>query len=271
MRYMLMVKATRDFEAGIWPDETTLAEMAKFTEALVQAGALVACERLTPSAKGSRVRCAHQKTSVIDGPFAETKEVIAGICLIEAKSLEEAIGWAKRIPFQDGEVEVRPTFDLDDVVIAPEEQQKSPPLARKPGTLRFMGLVKADRDSEAGLLPNEQALAAMGKFLDEATKAGILLAGEGLQASSKSARVRYSGSQRMVIDGPFAETKELVAGYMVVQFPSQADAIDWIKRFVQVDAPGRYQGQCECELRPIFDFAEFGASTAERFRKAAAG
>jgi hypothetical protein len=74
MRYMLLVKATRDFEAGIWPDETTLAEMAKFTEALVQAGALVTCERLTPSAQGARVRYAHQKTSVIDGPFAETKE-----------------------------------------------------------------------------------------------------------------------------------------------------------------------------------------------------
>jgi hypothetical protein len=274
MRYMLMVKATQDFEAGVWPDEKTLAEMAKFTEALVQAGAMVACERLTPSTKGARVRYSKQKTSVIDGPFAETKELIAGICLIEAKSLEEAVGWAKRIPFRDGEVDVRPIFDLADVLIAPDDQNAlssaAAPPARRPGTVRYMALVKADRDSEAGLFPDEKSLTAMGRFLDEGTKAGILLTGEGLQPSSKSARVRYSGKERLVLDGPFAETKELVAGYMIVQFASRAEAIEWTKRFVQVDAPGRYQGQCECEIRPIFEFAEFGAKTVEQFHAAGA-
>src|SRR5438874_7518519 len=103
MRYLLMVKATKDYEAGVWPNEKTLAEMAKWTDSLVQAGAHLACERLRPSSQGARVRCANGKLSVIDGPFAETKELIAGIALIQASSLEEAVGWAKRIPFQDGE------------------------------------------------------------------------------------------------------------------------------------------------------------------------
>jgi hypothetical protein len=109
----------------------------------------------------------------------------------------------------------------------------------------------------------------MGAFIEEGLKAGIFLSGEGLQPSSKSARVSYSGAKRIVTDGPFAETKELVAGYAVLQFASKEEAIEWTKRFVQVDAPGRYGETCDCELRPLFEFDEFGESPAiERFREA---
>jgi hypothetical protein len=274
-----MVKATNDFEAGIWPDEAMLAEMATWTEALIQAGAHLECVRLQPSAHGTRVHYANGKFTVTDGPFAETKELIAGIALIEANSLEEAIGWAKRIPFRDGEVEVRPLFTLEDFPVDPaekpdgwrakeEQMRAAAPPARKPGTVRYMGLLKADPDTEAGKLPDEKMLAAMGAFIEEGVKQGIFLGGEGLKPSSKSARVRYSGKERIVIDGPFAETKELVAGYALLQFASRAEAIEWTKRFVQVDAPGRYRGQCECEVRPVFEFEEFGSSEAtERFRQ----
>jgi hypothetical protein len=283
MRFMLLVKATKDFEAGVWPDEKMLSEMGKWTDELVKAGAHLACERLQPSSHGTRVRYASGKFTTIDGPFAETKELVAGICLIQVNSLEDAIAWAKRIPFRDGEIEVRPLWELFDFPVDPaekpdgwrekEEQMRAEPQPpRKPGTARYMALIKADPDTESGKLPDEKMLAAMGAFLEEGMKAGVFLSGEGLKPSSKSARVRYTGSQRTVIDGPFAETKELVAGYAILQFASRAEAVEWTKRFAQVDAPGRYRGQCECEIRPIFEFEAFGESDAiDRFRAIGAG
>ena len=119
--------------------------------------------------------------------------------------------------------------------------------------MKVMVIVKATQSSEAGELPSEQLLTAMGHYNEALSQAGILLAGEGLQPSSKSSRVRFSGSQRFVTDGPFAETKELVAGYAILQFATPAEALEWTKRFVQVDAPGRLNSECECELRPIVD------------------
>jgi hypothetical protein len=279
---MMLVKATKDFEAGLFPDEKMLSAMAKWTEELVNAGALLGCERLQPSSKGARVRYANGKFTITDGPFAETKELVAGVCLIQAKSKDEAIEWARRIPFQEGEIEVRPLFELTDFPIddaekpdgwrEKEEQVRAAPPARKPGTTRYMGLVKCDRDTEAGVMPDEKFLSAMGAFMEEGVKAGVYLSGEGLQPSSKGARIRYSGSRRMVTDGPFAETKELIGGYAILQFTSKAEAIEWTKRFVQVDAPGRLDGESECEIRPIFEFENFGPSEAvDRFRAMGAG
>jgi hypothetical protein len=128
--------------------------------------------------------------------------------------------------------------------------------------MRFMAIVKATKDSEAGVMPSEELLAEMGKFNEELVKAGVLLAGEGLQPSSKGARVRFSGDKRTVIDGPFAETKELIAGYAILQFTSKAEAIEWTKRFVQVDAPGRLGAESECEIRPFFE--DFLVNPAEK-------
>ena len=135
-----------------------------------------------------------------------------------------------------------------------------------------MAMVKADQATEAGVLPDEKCLAAMGAFMEEGIRAGVYLAGEGLQPSAKGARIRYSGDKRLVTDGPFAETKELVGGYAILQFTSKAEAILWTKRFVEVDAPGRLGGECECEIREIFEFENFGPSEAiERFRAIGAG
>lgn len=114
MRFMMIVKANQDSEAGVLPTEEQLAEMAKYNEELVKAGLLLAGEGLQPSSKGARVRFSGAKRTVIDGPFTEAKELIAGFWLIQAKSREEAIEWAKRVPFQDGEIEVRQIFELED-------------------------------------------------------------------------------------------------------------------------------------------------------------
>ena len=119
--------------------------------------------------------------------------------------------------------------------------------------MRFMVMVKATTASEAGVLPDEKLLVAMGKFNEELVKAGVLLAGEGLQASSKGARVKFSGEKRTVIDGPFAETKELVAGFWLWQVKSKAEAIEWVKRCPN-PFPG---GDSEIEIRQVFDAADF--------------
>ena len=117
--------------------------------------------------------------------------------------------------------------------------------------MRFMILVKANKDSEAGVLPDEKILTAMGKFNLELEKAGVMLAGEGLQASSKGARVKFEGPKRTVIDGPFAETKELIAGFWIWEVKSKDEAIAWLKR-----AP--FDGGTEVEIRQVFEPEDFG-------------
>lgn len=114
MRFMVLVKANKDSEAGVLPDEKILAAMGKFNEELVKAGVMLAAEGLQPSSKGARVRFSGGKTSVIDGPFAETKELVAGFWLWQVKSREEAIAWLRRAPFQEEEVEIRQVFEAED-------------------------------------------------------------------------------------------------------------------------------------------------------------
>ena len=119
--------------------------------------------------------------------------------------------------------------------------------------MRFMVIVKATKDSEAGALPSEELLTAMGKYNEELAKAGILLAGDGLQPSSKGARVRFSGPKRTVIDGPFAETKELIAGFWMWKVKSKDEAIEWVKR-----CPNPMPGDSEIEVRQVFEAEDFG-------------
>ena len=127
--------------------------------------------------------------------------------------------------------------------------------------MRVMVIVKATKDSEAGVMPSEALLTAMGKFNEELVKAGVMLAGEGLHPSSKGARVRFSGSKRAVIDGPFAETKELVAGFWLWQVKSMAEAVEWLKR-----CPNPHPGECEVEIRPVFEASDFGAELTPELR-----
>ena len=128
--------------------------------------------------------------------------------------------------------------------------------------MRFMVMVKATKDSEAGEMPSEQLLAAMGKFNEELVKAGIMLAGEGLQPSSKGARVKFGGKQRTVIDGPFSETKELVAGFWIWQCKSLAEAIEWVKR-----CPNPHDEGGEIEIRQVFEAEDFGKEFTPELRE----
>jgi hypothetical protein len=128
--------------------------------------------------------------------------------------------------------------------------------------MRFMIIVKATKDSEAGVMPSEQLLTEMGKFNEELVKAGIMLAGDGLHPTSKGARVIFSGNKRTVIDGPFAETKELIAGYWLWQVKSKEEAIEWVKR-----CPNPHQGGGEIEIRQVFEAEDFGTEFTPELRE----
>jgi len=127
--------------------------------------------------------------------------------------------------------------------------------------MRVMVIVKATKDSEAGTMPSEQMLTEMGKYNEELVKAGIMLAGDGLHPSSRGARVRFSGAKRTVVDGPFAETKELIAGFWIWQVRSLQEAIEWVKR-----CPNPMPGDSEIELRPVFETEDFGAELTPELR-----
>jgi hypothetical protein len=126
--------------------------------------------------------------------------------------------------------------------------------------MRFMVIVKASEESEAGVLPDEKILSAMGKYNEELVKAGVMLAGEGLHPSSKGLRVRFDGGKRTVTDGPFSETKELIAGFWLWQVKSKEEAIEWLKR-----AP--FDGGTEVELRQVFEAEDFGANLTPELRE----
>lgn len=135
--------------------------------------------------------------------------------------------------------------------------------------MRFMIIVKATRDSEAGIMPEEKLLAEMAAFHEELAKAGVLLDGSGLKPSSKGWRIKYSGGKRSVIDGPFTETKELIAGYTLIQVKSREEAMEWTRRFPNPAIGGK---DGEIEVRQLFELEDFGPSEAvERFREMGVG
>jgi len=279
MRFMMLVKSDEQSEAGVIPDEKVFSDMAKYNEELVKAGALLAAEGLHPSSNGTRIRLSGGKYTVKDGPFAEAKELVAGFWLIQTKSKEEAIEWARRVPFEDGEVEVRPLFELEDFPVDPAEQPggwrekeqqfrdtaaaQNPSFALRGGkTMRFLCFVKADRATEAGVMPDEKSLSALGAFMAAAIKSDVLLGGEGLQPTSKAVRVHYSGSRRTVTDGRFTESKEIVAGFALLQVNSKEEVIEWGKRFLAVDVEGRLNNEAEIEIRQVFELSDFPQSEA---------
>ena len=128
--------------------------------------------------------------------------------------------------------------------------------------MRVMVIVKADKNSEAGVLPSKELLTEMGKYNEELVKAGVMLAAEGLHASSKGARVKFSGGTRTVIDGPFTETKELIAGFWLWQVRSMEEAIEWVKR-----CPSPHEGEDEIEIRQVFEAEDFGSELTPELRK----
>jgi hypothetical protein len=282
MRFMMLLKSDANTEAGVMPSAEILTAMGKYNQELFDSGKLIAGEGLQPSSKGFRIRNRGGNLTITDGPFPETHELLAGYWMIKADSKEEAIEWAKRVPFESGgpsatgdgtgQIEIRQVFELDDFPVNENEsgwREQEAELREKSGNgslgaaadagaggankLKYLMMFKADERSEAGVLPSEEELATMGALMGELAEKGIIVEGEGLQPSSKGARVYFSNGKRTVVDGPFPETKELMAGYCVVQVDSREEALEIAKRGALAG------GDCDCEIRQVFQTSDFPA------------
>lgn len=272
MKFMMMVKSDERSEAGAMPDASIIDVMTRYNEDLVKAGALLSAEGLQPTSKGATIRLAGGKRSTIDGPYAEAKEVIAGYWILQTKTREEAVAWAKRNPGAAGNIELRQLYEMDDFPVdaaeqddgwrAKEERMRAeldaaPKTTAKPGTKRFMAMLTSDRVTESGVLPDEKMLSAMGKLMEEMGNAGVAIGGEGLQPSAKGLRIKAN----KVTDGPFAESKELIAGYMMLRCKSLAEAIEWSWRWLEVHCSG-LQKDGEIQVREVFEMNDLPPSEA---------
>ena len=281
MRFIAMVKSDAQSEAGVMADEKLLSAMGKYNERLINAGLMLGGDGLHASAKGARVKVRGKKISVFDGPFAEAKELVGGFWLLQAKSRDEVIEWMKQVPFRDGEIEIRALYETDDFPKDPSEKPgewrdqeakaraetgaPGPAAPRKPGTTRWMLLLKADKRSEAGELPTQSGMNAMADLMADMGKQGALLGGEGLKPSSQGVKILFEGGKRTVVDGPFSEAKELIGGYLVVQTATRAEAEEWARRWLQIHVdhvPGTEESQIE--IRRVQEIEDYPVDAAEK-------
>ncbi len=256
MRFMILRKADKKTEAGVLPDERLLAAFERYNAEGVKAGVLLAGEGLQPSSKRARVKFSGGRPVVTDGPFTEAKELVAGFGMIEVKSKEEAIEWVKHWPVLDGdgevEIEIREVGCPGGLVGVSPSGSAGTSNRDGASSMRFMILLKADEEAEADFIPEAGLLAAMAKRNEEAMRAGVMLAGEGLKSSSKGARVKFAGGRPMVTDGPFAEVKELIAGFWVIRVGSKEEAIEWVRNY-----PYPRRAEAEVEIRQVFEASDF--------------
>lgn len=266
MRFMVMVKSDEKSESGVLPDEKILSAMGKYNQELITAGMMLEGDGLKASSHGSRVRISGKRVEVVDGPFAEAKELLGGFWVLEGKSKQQVIDWLKRAPFEEGTVELRPLYEAGDFPSDSADvgspAAKAP--ARKPGTQRFMLLLKADQVTEAGVMRSKRLIAEMGNLMQELASSEALLSGEGLKPSSAGSRIVCSRGQSTVIDGPFTESKELIAGYSIIQVKSKQEAIEWGRRMLDIHLRGTGQTMGELEIRRLFELEDFPVHPQEK-------
>jgi hypothetical protein len=227
MRFMVMHKMTEELEKGLPPEPAVLERVGKLIEQGLKEKVFVSGEGLKPSSQRVHIVYKKGKRTITDGPFTETKELIAGFALMRVRSKEEAISWCDRFAAVIGDVEL-----FMGPVVEPWDLGMMPKPADAP--LRYLSMHRMDERAENDTPPDPQLMARMGALIDEMTKAGVLQATGGLASTRKGARIRFAGGKRTVIDGPFTESKELIAGYAIVDLPSKSAAIEWAMRFGEV-------------------------------------
>ena len=267
MRFIVLVKSSQASETGALPDEQALSAMGAYNDELIAAGAMLAGEGLKPSSEGARVRIAAGNARRFDGPFTEAKELVGGYWILTLESRDEAIRWLQRAPFPEGQVELRPLYEPSDFALAEgcaPPPPDAPPPKRQPGTRRYLSLLKADAYTEAGCAATPELLAEMGGLMAEMTQRGVLLMGEGLKPSREGVRIVYEGKRTRVIDGPFAETKELIAGISLLQTRSLEEALEWSRRCLEIHLRGVGAREGEIEVRALFELEDFPVDPAEQ-------
>jgi hypothetical protein len=228
MRFMVMHKMTEELEQGLPPEPAVLQGIGKLIEDGVKEKVFVSGEGLRPTAERVHVAYEKGKRTLTRGPFREPKDLVAGFALLRTRSEEEALAWCDRFGAAMGDVKLflGPVVEPWDLGMVPKP--KNPPR-------RFLSTHQADERSESDAPPDPALVARMVLLVEEMTKAGVLQATGGLANTKKGARLRFEGGKRSaVIDGPFAESKELVAGYAILDLPSKAVAVEWATRFGEI-------------------------------------
>jgi len=264
MRYMMIIKSDAKTEAGTPPDETFGNAMGNYNQEMIDAGVFATAEGLQASSNGARITLDDGKFAVQRGPFGNPDDLVAGYWVIETSSKDDAIEWAKRCPFQgdgstyadgSGQVELRPFIEMpgdqEQLAFIPENASASEG-ANGSASKRFISMVKGDAKTESGEMPPPEVFKAMGAAMEPLIRDGILLAAGGLLPSSQGTRVNFSGGRPVVIDGPFAETKELIAGFAMLRVGSIDDAIELTKQAMHIEAKWRDE-PIEFEVRQLFD------------------
>jgi len=236
MRFISTHKATKDMEAGAPPSPEVMAGMGPLMEEMIKAGIFEAGEGLRPSAHGVRLTFSGGKRTVTEGPLTGSNELIDRYLIVRVHSIDDAIEWATRFAStDDAEIDVRPVTEPWDLGFVP----KPPELT----TTRFMILRKSDARSESG----STDFTAFTSLSADMERAGVLMSREVLQPSAKGIRLRCRGANCRVIDGPFTESKELIAGFSIMQLSSRDEAIVWAKRFAALFE------EIEMDIRPLYE------------------
>jgi hypothetical protein len=227
MRFMVMHKQTEELEKGLPPEPAVIEGVGKLIEEGIKDKVFVSGEGLKPTSQRLHIAYKNGKRTITDGPFTEAKELVAGFALMSVRSKEEAISWCDRFAAVIGDVELfmGPVVEPWDLGMVPRPE--SPPL-------RFLSMHKMDERAESDAPPDPKLMEKMSALISEMTKAGVLQATGGLASTRKGARIRFEGGKRTVIDGPFTESKELIAGYAILDLASKAAAIEWATRFGDV-------------------------------------
>ncbi|HVZ36976.1 MAG TPA: YciI family protein [Polyangiaceae bacterium] len=224
MRFMVMHKMTEELERGGPPDRDTTDAVRKLIAKSVEDKIFVSGEGLKPTSERTHVAYKGGKRTVTDGPFTEAKELVAGYAIMRVQSKDEALIWCDKFAALLGDVELfmGPLIEAWDLGLAPKPEK--PPL-------RILSMHSMPDSDFHDLPPDVEMMQRMGALIEEMTKAGVMQETNGLSSTKHGARIHYAGGKRTVVDGPFAESKELVAGYCIIDVPSKAAAIEWATRF----------------------------------------
>jgi hypothetical protein len=256
MRFLIVRKADADSEAGAPVTQALVDAMADYCDPLAAEGRFHAGEGLKPSSEGVRVSFRAGRTPVVvDGPFAEARELVAGFSIIEAESMDAAVDWVKGWPAEDAngnaEIEIRPVGcpgGLTNFGDPAEDESERP---------RYMVMLKANARSETDWNPGPEILGRMAEANRAGHEAGFLIAGNGLSSSRHARRVRFNKGQAQVFDGPFAEIKEMVAGFWVLRVDTLEDVIAWTRTYPFPDGD-----EARLEIRPLYSMKELLAPLA---------
>jgi hypothetical protein len=239
MRFIVMHKVDQKMETGAPPSPELISNMGKLIGEGFKTGVVLDGAGLRPSATRTRLRRSGGEEALTNGPYRGENELVAGFVLIKVRSRDEALAWASRFAeaLGEAEIELGPVTEPWDLGIAPRPEGEVP--------LRFLLLNKADQRTEAGLPPSAKEQAGVGRLLEDMRRAGVFLSAEGIQPSAKGARLKFSGGRRTMTDGPFAESKELIAGFAILSMPSLEEALAWTERYAED------LGEVEVDVRPL--------------------